>query len=229
MTQPPAISAQQKSQLRRTFRKDLKTPVKLRLFTRAPSPIAIPGRECPTCAQTQQLFEEIASVAPKVELQVCDYYGDPALARELAVERIPALLIGNDDAPRMKFYGAPLGFQMAAIIESIRSISRGASPLANDSRRRLRQVDRPVHVQVIVSPEEQSGAEAVFTAFSMARENHHISVDAIQIKDFPTLARGLGVQSVPLALVNDFYRLPDPITEGKLVEQVLTAGREGHS
>ena len=224
MTQTPAISAQQKNQLRRSFRKDLKSPVRLWLFTQAPSPIAIPGRECPTCPQTQQLIEEVASASPKIDLQVYDFYSEPSLVKELGVERIPALLIGSDDTPRMKFYGAPLGYQMAAIIESIRSLSRGTSPLANDVRRRLRQVDRPVHVQVIVSPEEQSGAEVAFTAFAMARENRHISVDAIQIRDYPALARNLGVQSLPLALVNDLYRVTSPVTERKLAEQVIAAG-----
>ena len=229
MTQTSAISAQQKNQLRRSFRKDLKSPVRLRLFTQAPSPIAIPGRECPTCAQTQQLFEEVAGISTKIDLQVYDIYSEPSLARELGVERIPALLIGNDDIPRMKFYGAPLGYQMAAIIESIRSMSRGASPLANDSRRRLRQVDRPVRVQVVVSPEEQSGAEMAFTAFALARESRHISVEAIQIRDYPVLARSLGVQTVPLALVNDLYRVTSPVTEGKLVDQVVAAGRSENS
>ena len=40
MTQQALIEDQQKAQLKRTFRKDLKTEVELRLFTQRPSPIA---------------------------------------------------------------------------------------------------------------------------------------------------------------------------------------------
>ena len=188
MTQPPAISAQQRNQLRRTFRKDLKSPVKLRLFTRGPSPIAIPGRECPTCDRTQQLIEEVAATSPRIELEVHDFFADPATAQSMGVARIPAILLGDGDQPRMKFYGAPLGYQMAALIETVRSASRGISPLKNGARRSLRQVARPVHVQVIVSPEEQTGAEAAYTALAMARENQHITADVVQIRDFPALA-----------------------------------------
>ena len=225
MTQPPAISAQQRSQLRRTFRKDLKAQVKLRLFTRGSSLIAIPGRECPTCDQAQQLIEEVASASPRVELEVHDFFADAVAAEAMAVSRIPAILVGDEDRPRMTFYGAPLGHQMAAIVETIRSVSRGVSPLQNSTRRMLRQVTRTVHLQVIVSPEEQTGAQAVYIDFAMTRENPNIIADAVQIRDYPTLARSLGVNSIPLALVNEFYRVPGPVTEERMLEQVLLAGR----
>ena len=227
MTQPPVISAQQRNRLRRAFRKDLKAPVKLRLFTRGASIIAIPGRECPTCDRTRQLIEEVAGASPKIELQVHDFYADPATAQAMGVARIPAILIGEDEQPRLKFYGAPLGCQMAAIVETVRSLSRGVSPLRNNTRRRLRQVARPVHIQVIVSPEEQSGAEAAHTAFAMAGENRHITAEAVQIRDFPALARSLAVSSAPMALVNDFYRIAAPVTEERLLEQVMLAGAQG--
>ena len=41
MTQQALIQDQQKAQLKRTFRKDLKADVELRLFTQRPSPIAV--------------------------------------------------------------------------------------------------------------------------------------------------------------------------------------------
>ena len=225
MTQPPAISAQQRNQLRRAFRKDLKSPVKLRLFTRGPSPIAIPGRECPTCEQTQQLIEEVAAASPRIELEVHDFFADAATAQAMGVARIPAILVGDEDRPRMTFYGVPLGHQMAAIVETVRSVSRGVSPLQSSTRRMLRQVTRRVHLQVIVSPDEETGARAVYTAFAMTRENPNIIVDAVQIRDFPNLARRLGVNSIPLALVNDYYRVSGPVTEEGMLEQVLLAGR----
>ena len=223
MTQPPAISAQQRNQLRRTFRKDLKSPVKLRLFTRGKSPIAIPGRECPTCEQTQQMIEEVAAASPKIDLEVHDFFADSAVAQAMAVARIPAILVGDEEHPRMTFYGAPLGHQMAAIVETIRSLSRGVSPLQNTTRRMLRQVKRPVHLRIIVSPEEQTGAQAVYTGFAMARENPDIVADAVQIRDFPALARSLGVNSIPLTLVNDYYRVPGAVTEERMLEQVMLA------
>lgn len=223
MTQPTTISAQQKNQLRRTFRKDLKSPVKLRMFTRGSSPIAIPGRDCPTCEQTQQLIEEVASASPKIELEIYDFFADGATVQAMAVARIPAILMGNEDRPRMAFYGAPRGNQMAAIVETVRSLSRGVSPLKNRTRRMLRQVKRSVHLQVIGAPEEEAGARAAYTAFAMTMENPNIFAEAVQIRDFPSLARSLGVNSIPLTLVNNFYRIPGPVEEERMLEQVLLA------
>lgn len=227
MTEPSAISTQQRNQLRRTFRKDLKAPVKLRLFTRGPSPIAIPGRECPTCDQTQQLIEEVSGASPKIELELHDFFSDSKTAQAMGVARIPAILLGDEDQPRMKFYGAPLGYQMAAIIETVRSLSRGVSPLQTGTRRKLRQLASPVHIQVIVRPEDQGGAEAAYTAFAMTRESRQVSADALQIRDFPALVRSLGVSSSPMALVNDYYRVNGPVSEDRLLEQVMLAGRQG--
>ena len=42
--QKALIPDQEKATLKRTFRKDLKGEVALRLFTQMPSPIAVPGR-----------------------------------------------------------------------------------------------------------------------------------------------------------------------------------------
>jgi glutaredoxin-like protein len=224
MTQQSVISDQQKAQLKRTLRKDLKAAVNLRLFTQTPSPIAIPGRECPSGPQTRQLLEEVAELSPKLNLAIIDFYNDPEAARKYGVARIPALLLGEDTAARLKFYGIPLGYQMAVIIESIRTISRGVSPLSMDSRRKLRQVNQPVHIQVMATPQEANSAEAARLAFALALENRHISADAVNIQAFPALARNYGVQTAPTTVINEYVRLAGPVTEAALVEQALTAG-----
>ncbi len=79
MTQQGLIPDQEKSQIKRTFRKDLKSEVYLRLFTQRPSPIAVPGRECRYCLQTQQMLEELAALSPKVHLETVDIYAQPGL------------------------------------------------------------------------------------------------------------------------------------------------------
>lgn len=152
MTPRPIISEQDKAQLKRDFRKDLEGEVRLRLFTQKPSPLAIPGRECPSCPQTQQLMEELAGLSPKLRLETVDAYAQPEMARQCGVSRIPAVVLSGDDSARVKFYGIPLGFELVTIIEAIKTISRGVSPLSMETRKSLRQVNQPVHIQVFVTP-----------------------------------------------------------------------------
>ena len=102
MVQQSAISTQDKAQIKRALRKDLKAAVTLRLFTQKPSAITIPGRECRYCLQTQQLVEELAGLSPKILLETWDFYDQPEAARRMGVARIPALLLGSEDFPRVK-------------------------------------------------------------------------------------------------------------------------------
>ena len=95
MAQQQIISEQDRAQLKRTFRKDLKANVNLRLFTRKPSPLTIPGRECPTCLQTQQLMEELSALSPKLRLETIDFYHQADAAKECGVARIPAILLDS--------------------------------------------------------------------------------------------------------------------------------------
>ena len=85
MTQQNLISDQDKAQLKRTFRKDLKGPVRIQVFTQKPSVIAIPGRECRYCPQTEQLMQEVAGLSPKIEFETVDFYADSQVANEQGI------------------------------------------------------------------------------------------------------------------------------------------------
>ena len=152
MTPQSVISDQDKAQLKRTLRKDLKADVDLKLFTHKPSLLTIPGRECPYCPQTEQLMAEVAELSPKLHLETFDFYNQPEVAEEYSVERIPAIVVSADDSARVKYYGIPMGYELATLIEDIKTVSRGVSPLSMDTRKRLKQVDQPVHIQVFVTP-----------------------------------------------------------------------------
>ena len=224
MLQQPIISEQDKAELKRTFRKDLKADVKLRLFTQKPSLLTIPGRECPYCPQTQQLIEELAGLSPKLHLEIFDVYAQPDIARKYGVARIPALVLSAADAARLKFYGIPLGNELATIIEDIKTISRGVSPLSQDTRKKLRQVNQPVHIQVFVTPTCQFCPALARLAHALALENPQISADVVEIQEFPALARNYGVRSVPLTVINEYIQFAGVVPESEFVQKVLQAG-----
>ncbi|MBI2856524.1 MAG: thioredoxin family protein [Chloroflexi bacterium] len=148
----PIISPQDRQALQERFRKELKRKITLKLFTQAVTRLVIPGRECPTCPQTQQLLEELVSLSPLLELEVIDFFGQRQKATEYGVERIPAIVITRGDASGVKYYGLPAGYEFVTIIDSIIALSQPRSPLSQDSRRKLRQVDQDVHLQVMVTP-----------------------------------------------------------------------------
>ena len=226
MMQQSAFSPQDKAQLKRTWRKDLKGEVNLKLFTQQPSRLTIPGRECPYCPQTEQLLEELAELSPKLHLEILDYYAQPEVAQEYDVTRIPAIVLSADDSSRVKFYGIPAGFELATIIEDIMTISRGVSPLSMDTRKKLRQIKQSVHIQVFVTPSCGYCPAVARLAHALALEYPLISADVVEIQEFPALSRIYQVRSVPLTVVNDNIRFAGPISEPEFVEKVLQAGVE---
>ncbi|MBI4202390.1 MAG: thioredoxin family protein [Chloroflexi bacterium] len=148
----PFIADKDKSTLRDRLKHNLKQDVKLRLFTQRTFGLTIPGRECPTCEDAYKLMQELAELSPKLKLEVVNFYSNRQATQDAGVERIPALVLSSGPASNVKFYGIPLGFEFASLLETIVTLSRGVSPLALDTRKKLKQVKDPVHIQVFVTP-----------------------------------------------------------------------------
>jgi len=146
------IPEKDKNDLKRRLQKELASDVTIKLFTQAAAILVIPGRECPSCAPTQQLLEEVVSLSPKLHLEVVNHYGAPEEARKYGVERIPAIVLDGAGQGNIKFYGLPSGYEFVTILEDIIGVSRRLSGLKMETRKKLRQVDQPVRLEVFVTP-----------------------------------------------------------------------------
>ena len=224
MQQQALIPEKEQAQLKRTFRKDLKAEVTLRLYTMRPSVIAVPGRDCRYCPQTQQMMEELTSLSPKLHLQTVDFYGEPEAAQADGVMRVPAIVLGTDKSSRVRFYGAPMGYELITIIEDIMTLSKGVSPLSMDTRKRIRALNQPVHMQVFVTPTDTGCPSMARLAHALAMENHHVTADVVEVQEFPPLAQRYGVRSVPLTVINEHAQVPGVVSEAEMLERVLQAG-----
>ena len=229
----PLIPDRDKDVLKREFRKDLKNDVTIRLFTQRPSILTIPGRECQYCTQTQQLMEELASLSDKLHLEIYDFYTQTEESAKYGVERIPAIVLGKNGDSRVKFYGIPMGLEFPTIIEDIKTLSRGVSPLTMDSRKKLQKVNRSVHIQVFVTPSCGYCPTLARLAHATAIENHLITADVIEVEEFPSLAQIYGVRGVPKTVMGAVSRIAGLapqvqfvgiVTETEFVTKVQEAG-----
>ena len=233
MAQQTLIADRDKVQLKRTFRKDLKAEVALKFFTQKASVVTIPGRECPSCQQTQQLMDELSSLSPKLRMETVDFYQESQTVQDHGISRIPAVAISGAGASpgdfRVKFYGIPMGYELATLVEDIKMISRGVSPLSTSARRKLREINRPVHIQVFVTPTDPTCPVTARLAHAMALESPNISADVVEIQEFPALAQNYGIRSVPFTVINEHIRFGGAVTEAQLLEKVLQAGVRAES
>ena len=224
--QQDMIPSQEKPRLKRDFRKHLKADVLLRLYTQRPSPIAIPGRDCRYCPQVQQLLEELVSLSPKLSLETVEFHLERERAQEDSITRIPAVVMGAGSGKWVRYYGLPLGYQLPVLVESVKGLSRGGTRLSVNSRKQLRRVDRPVHLQVFVTPGSETSAGMALLAQSMAVESANVRADVIEAEEFPDLALRYGLRQVPLTVINEFSTVAGMVSEAELLEKVLVVGLE---
>jgi alkyl hydroperoxide reductase subunit AhpF len=151
----PLLSADDQRNLKNRFRKELKQDVTINLFTvRSAGLLVVPGRECPTCPQAQELVQEVTALSPKLHLELIDFYTQTEVAQARGVERVPCitLMVEGQPAPQLRFYGIPAGYEFTTLLEGIISLSREVSPLRVPTRKVLRKLDQDVRLQVFVTP-----------------------------------------------------------------------------
>lgn len=124
--------------------KDLESPVKLITFTQE--------LECPTCRETGQLLRELCGLSEKLSLEVYNFQLDKEQVSQYQIDKIPATVVAGVKDYGIRFYGLPAGYEFATLLEDILAVSRGKSALSPATIERLRTLDRPLHLQVFVTP-----------------------------------------------------------------------------
>ena len=217
----PIISEKDQVALKERFKRELKNDVTLTLFTQRNSGLTIPGRECRYCDDTQKLMEELTTLSSKLHLEIKDFYTATEEAKSSGVERIPALILGTNGTSNVRFFGMPLGFEFATILEDLFTLSRGVSPLALETRKKLKRVKEDVHIQVFVTPTCQYCPQVARVAHAMAMENPRIVADVIEVEEFPILGRRYLISGVPKTVINETTQFVGAMTESAFVNRVL--------
>ena len=140
-----------RTQVRQMFDK-IEEPVKLVMFTQG----AGGALECDMCADTRQLLSEIADLSDQVRLEVFDFVADSELAKTYKIDKIPAVAILPDEPDGkdygVRLFGIPAGYEFSTLIEDILMVGRRDSGLSPETLKELERLDRPVHIQVYVTP-----------------------------------------------------------------------------
>jgi alkyl hydroperoxide reductase subunit AhpF len=145
------LRASDVQQLTDHFQKNLVSEVTVDFFTQK-SLLYIPGRECPTCAETGQLLEEVTGLSEKLRLQVTDFYKQTERAVEMGIDRIPAFVLRGSARGKVRYFGIPAGNEFPALVADLVDVSRGETALSEETRKALGTLSQEVHLQVFVTP-----------------------------------------------------------------------------
>ena len=179
---------------------DLQEPVQILYFGSQ--------NQCDTCAETQQLLEEVAAVHSKVELTTYDLQKNRDIAEKFNVTNAPSIVVAAKDNAEVRnlgvqFSGTPSGYEFSTLINDVLAVSRRDSGLSNTTREFLKNLDQPVHLQVFVTPSCPYCPRAVLLAHQMAMENPRmIRAEGVEATEFPELANRFNVRGVPQTVIN---------------------------
>lgn len=135
-------------QIKEVFR-GLKQPVQILFFNAR--------EDCETCQDTRQLLEEVVSLDEKLGLESHDFDAEKELAGKFHVTKAPTIVIAAREGNTIKnlgiqFAGIPAGHEFSTLINDILMVSGRDSGLSHSTREFLKNLDKPLHLQVFVTP-----------------------------------------------------------------------------
>lgn len=218
------LKERDRRKLEEFFRERLVHPVRLVLFTQEPSIVWTPRNQpCQFCKETEQLVQELVQLSPMLEADIHDIDREGALAERYRVDKVPALIIADGNNFNIRYFGFPGGMEFTALIEDIVMVSQGATQLSEEVREKVRRVQKPVHIQVFVTPTCPYCPRAVRTAHQFALENPHIVADMVEATEFFELAERYRVFAVPKVVINDTVSFEGALPEHLFALYVLKA------
>lgn len=214
------LSDNEKNILKKKF-ESLEGSVELIVFTQEP--------ECQFCKETRELTVELGSLSPKLKTRVFDLVKDDAEAKKYNIKKIPAIAIIGDSDYGIRYYGIPSGYEISVLVEDIIDASRRSSNLPDNVKKKLKEIKKPVHIQVFVSPTCPFCPRAARIAHQFAIENELIRSDVIEIVEFPYIAQRYSVMSVPHIVINENTSFIGAQPPEIFIEQIAMALRSSYN
>jgi alkyl hydroperoxide reductase subunit AhpF len=113
---------------------------------------------CETCPETRQILDELPPLSDKIAVEEINLVLDRDKAGLYGIDRAPAVaLVSQNDAggpidSRIRFLGAPSGYEFVSLVQAVLLVGGRPSTLTEAQRQRLATVDRPLAMQVFTTP-----------------------------------------------------------------------------
>ena len=216
MVAMPLLSAADQQTLRESLGAMVE-PVTILFFTQV--------IDCDPCDETREILREITALSDRVTVDEVSLSLDTDRATQYGIDRVPGLVLLVGDAKtdtRIRFLGAPEGWDFLALVDAILAVS-GGSPQTLSARtlERLESVRSPMSLHVFVTATCPHCPRAVALANRMALHNPHITSTTVQATAFYDLARKYRVSGVPKTVVSNGNEILGALPESEFVDEVL--------
>ena len=212
------VPEEHKAHIIEQLQANMKDPVRLVVFTQE--------IECEFCKESRQLATEVASLMPdKITVEVYDFVKDAEKAKEFGVDKVPAIAIVGTKDYGIRYYGIPYGYEFNPFIDNIINVSKGTTNLSEETKTKLKTLDKPVHIQVFVTLTCPYCSVAASLSHKFAVESDMIKSDVIEVAEFPHLGQKYSVMGVPKIVINERTELVGAVPETQFVAHILQAAK----
>jgi glutaredoxin-like protein len=211
-----ALLSEQDRQTLRAHLAEIADPVTLLFFTQT-----IGGPE--TALITRQILDELASLSDLVSVEEVNFVLEKDRATALGITAVPAIAVLKRDVDtRIRFLGAPAGYEFMSLVEAIIMAGGSDSGLSQESRTLIAEhVAEPLDIKVFVTPTCPHCPRVVTLAHRMAFEHPLIQATCVEATEFLDLSRQYRVTGVPKTIVNGTIEILGAVPEDTFVRTVL--------
>jgi glutaredoxin-like protein len=176
-----------------------------------------------TALIARQILDELATLSDRLTIEEVNFVLDKDKAAAFGIDGIPAVALLRDGADtRIRFLGAPAGYEFMSLVEAVILAGTGDSGLTADSRQLIAEhASGPIDIKVFVTPTCPHCPRAVTLAHKMAVENPNITATCVEATEFMELSRQYRVTGVPKTIVNGSIEILGAVPEDTFVQTVL--------
>ncbi|MGC8715517.1 MAG: protein disulfide oxidoreductase [Thermoplasmata archaeon] len=210
------ISEEDKKYLMEEFEKNLKEEVRLYIFT-------VNDPSCQYCKESVDIAKELGSLSDLIKVENYDLNSE--MAKKLGIEHAPTTVVsdGAEYGARIRYVGIPAGYEFSSLVEDIMSVSKRNVKFDGHVKEHLDEIDKPIKIQVFVTPTCPYCPKAVRVAHKFAQYNENITGEMIEAIEFPDWADKFGVSSVPHIVINEDVQFIGAYPEENFIEFVMEA------
>ena len=178
------IPEEMKGQLEAVFSR-MEKPLRLRLYL----------DERPISQELKGYMEELGRLTDKLRVEI---------AEEKLAER-PCVRILREDGTwtGLAFHGVPGGHEFTSFVLGLYNASGPGQTIDQESLARLKELEEPVRMKILVSLSCTMCPELVTAAQKIAAENPNVTAEVYDLNHFPDLRDTYRVMSVPCLVIND--------------------------
>lgn len=176
---------------------------------------------CDDCQELEKFAKELTMLSHNFRFDVLIRSSDPARASRYGIDITPALIVNGLAGGRIRFFGIPTTSELATFLRTVKEAAHGQLNLAPLVRHKFSNLLQPLHIRVLVPYTCIFCPDVVAMAQKLAFAYNQVTVDVVNLKNFPDLAKHYHAQTEPKVLVNDKFVPVTTESESKFAEMIL--------